>query len=72
MDIKEEFGKRLATSRKEAGLTQEQAGKAINMTQPNYARYEKGKYELSYQQIKTLCKLIDVSADYLLGLSEYK
>ena len=72
MDNKVEVGKRLALCRKQAGFTQAQAGEAIQMSQPNYARFERGVYELSYSQIITLCKLIDVSADYLLGLSEYK
>ncbi len=70
MELKAEFGKRLAQSRRIAGYTQEQAGAAIHMTQPNYARYERGTYELSYSQIKTLCVLFEVSADYLLGLSD--
>lgn len=72
MELKEEFGKKLAQCRKQAGKTQKQTGKQINMTQPHYARIEKGIYELNYNQIKTICKFLDVSADYLLGISEYK
>ncbi|MCM1306418.1 MAG: helix-turn-helix domain-containing protein [Bacteroides sp.] len=70
MDIKVEVGKRLAFCRKQAGITQARAGAAIQMSQPNYARYERGVYELSYSQIITLCKLFDVSSDYLLGLAD--
>ncbi len=70
MDLKIEVGKRLAYCRKQAGYTQKQAGEAVNMTQPNYARYERGVYELNYYQIKTLCALFDVSSDYLFGLSK--
>lgn len=71
MEIKIEFGKRLAQCRKQAGYTQAQAGQAIQMTQPNYARYERGVYELNYFQIATLCKLFDCTSDYLLGLTDY-
>lgn len=70
MDIKIEVGKRLKDCRKQAGYTQKQAGEAIHMTQPNYARYERGIYEFSYSQLITLSKLFDVSVDYLLGISE--
>lgn len=70
MEIRVEIGKRLATARKQAGYTQSQAGEAVQMTQPNYARYERGVYELNYGQMITLCKLFDCSADYLLGLKE--
>ncbi len=70
MELKKEVGKRLATARKQAGFTQKEAGGSILMSQPNYARFEQGYYELSYSQIVTLCKLFDCSADYLLGLAE--
>lgn len=70
MELKVEIGKRLATARKDAGYTQEQAGKFVQMSQSNYARYERGVFELNYSQLITLCKLFDCSADYLLGLKE--
>ena len=70
MELRIKIGKRLSEVRKLAGYTQAEAGKAIQMTQPNYARYERGVFELNYSQIITLCKLFDCSADYLLGLTE--
>lgn len=70
MELRVEIGKRLAMARKQARFTQTEAGKAIQKSQSNYARYEMGIYELNYSQIIILCKLFDCSADYLLGLSE--
>lgn len=70
MELRVETGKRLAAARKQARLTQAEAGKSIQKSQANYARYEMGIYELNYSQIVTLCKLFDCSADYLLGLSD--
>lgn len=70
MDIKVEVGQRLAQMRKEAGYTQQQVADKMQMVRQSYARYESGKFELNYQQIVTLCRLFDCSADYLLGLSE--
>lgn len=65
-----EIGKRLAEARKEAGYTQSQVGKLMNMAYQNYQKYETGKVELSYEKLIFLCKLFQVSSDYILGLSE--
>ncbi len=69
--IKEEVGERLKESRKAAGFTQDQVAKKLNMLQPSYARYESGVHELDYEKLIFLCKLFNVSSDYLLGLSEF-
>lgn len=64
----QEIGKRIAYCRKAAGYTQKQAGEALNMSQPNYARFERGVYELNYNQIITLCKLFNCSSDYIFDI----
>ncbi len=69
--VKDEFGKRLKESRKIAGYTQRQVADKLNMTQQQYSRFENGKFELNYEQIIFVCRLFDVSSDYLLGLSEF-
>ncbi len=68
--LKEEVGKRLKESRKVAGYTQKQVAEKMGMVQPSYIKYELGKLELDYQKMIFLCKLFDVSADYLLGLED--
>ncbi len=70
MEIKKQVGERLKQARKIKGLTQEEAGRAIEQRFQNYARCENGIFELNYEQMITLCKLFDCSSDYLLGLSE--
>ena len=69
--VKEEFGKRLKESRKTAGYTQKEVAGMLSMTQQQYSRFENGKFELNYEQIIFICRLYDVSADFLFGLSEY-
>ncbi len=64
------LGNRLKEARKNAGYTQKQAGAFFNIHQQAYARYESGAIELSYDKLKTLCIIFDVSADYLLGLED--
>lgn len=70
MTLAQEVGQRLKQARKDKGLTQTEAGRAINQLQQAYARFESGVFELNYEQIVTLCKLFDCSSDYLLGLSD--
>ena len=69
MEIKKAVGERLKESRRAAGYTQSQAAKIMNMTQQQYSRFENGIFELNYLQIITLCKLYDISADYLFDLT---
>ena len=71
MDIKKLVGERLKESRRAAGYTQTQVAKIMAMTQQQYSRFEKGIFELNYSQIVTLCKLYDISADYLFDLKIY-
>ena len=52
-------------------MTQREVAAKLGVAQPVYQRFEKGTFECNYTQLVALCKLYDVSADYLLGLSEY-
>ena len=70
-DIKKELGKRLKEARKAAGFTQSLIATELHMTQQQYSRFENGVFELNYQQLIFLCKKYDISADYLLGLTDY-
>lgn len=70
-DLKRAVGERLKESRKVAGFTQAQVAKIMNMTQQQYSRFENGVFELNYEQIIKLCKLYDISADYLFNLKIY-
>lgn len=56
--------------RKEKGLSQAQVAEALQTTQQQYSKYEKGIHELPASRIVALCRIFDVSADWLLGLEE--
>ncbi|MBQ9734394.1 MAG: helix-turn-helix transcriptional regulator [Clostridia bacterium] len=71
MSVKYEVGKRLKEARRNVGLTQRQVAEKLFMTQQQYSRFENGVFELNYEQLIFLCKLYDVSADYLLGLATF-
>ena len=69
--IKVSVGSKLKERRLQLNLTQRQVAQAIGVAQPVYQRFEKGVFECNYEQLILLCKLFDLSSDYLLGLSEY-
>lgn len=53
-------------------LKQADIAKALNTTQEQISLYETGKRKLSEDQIREICKTYNVSADWLLGLTEEK
>lgn len=69
--IKDEVGKRLKEARKTAGYTQKQVAEKMGTVQSAYIKYETGKLELDYTKIVFLCKLYDISSDWLLGITDF-
>ena len=63
------YTKRIRDLREDRDLTQAQIAKALHTTQSHYSQYELGKREIPLHHIITLCKLYDVSADYVLGFT---
>lgn len=66
------YTKRIRDLREDLDLTQSQIAKALHTTQGYYSKYELGKRALPIEHLITLCKLYDVSADYLLGFTNEK
>lgn len=56
--------------RKECGLTQKQLAKLINKSETGVASWEQGLSEPCINDLIKLCKIFNVSADYLLGLEK--
>lgn len=65
------FGERLKQLRLERNESQATVAKAINCSQSMIARWEKSECEPTETSIVNTAKYFDVSADYLLGLSDY-
>lgn len=62
------FCERLKTVRVECNLLQKDVCEELGVSLNCYASYEQGRTEPNLETLKKLCKLFDVSADYLLGL----
>ncbi len=61
---------RLKELRKEKGITQKELAKLVNKSETGVASWEQGLSEPCINDIRLLCRIFDVSADYLLGLDE--
>lgn len=70
MTTTELVSKRIAEARKNAKYTQQQVANILNIHLSQWQKYEYAKIQLDYDKMITICKLFEVSADYLLGLSD--
>lgn len=67
------YTQRLEDLRKDWDLTQEQVAKMLGLKREQYRRYETGLNEIKAGFIMKVCRFYNISADYLLGLTdEYK
>ena len=67
MSIAQSVGERIKQARKLKGLTQKQVAAVFHMTQQQYSRFENGVFELNYQQIIDICKLLDITPNELFN-----
>ena len=54
-----------------SGKTQVQIAKEINVSKQCVTDYKTGKSVPSIETLYLLCKFLEISADYLLGLSDF-
>ena len=64
------FSLRLKELRSERDLTQKQVADFLKISTRAYSHYETGDREPSIPILIRLCALYEVSADYLIGISD--
>lgn len=64
------YQKQIKDIREDRDLKQEDIAKILNTTQSTYSKYEKGLRQLSIEQLATLCKYYNITADYFLGFTK--
>ena len=64
------FFERFALELEGCGMTQSELAEKLNMDKSNITNWKQGKYVPSLETFYELCKILDVSADYLLGLKD--
>ena len=72
MTLQQKIGNNLKIARNAKNLTQNDVAKHLGILQPAYARFESGKFQLDYEQVKILCDFLDITPDFLWGyVDEY-
>ena len=64
-----DYRMRIRNVREDRDLTQAEVGKVLNKSQQGYNHIEAGRAELKIDDLVKLCQFYDLSADYLIGLS---
>jgi len=64
------FAKRLKELRLSHKMILHQIANMLNISHVSYLRWEQGKTQPSIESITQLCKIFDVSSDYLFGIGD--
>jgi transcriptional regulator with XRE-family HTH domain len=65
------FSERLKAARVLRNVTQMELNKASGIDTSQIANFELGNRKPSFDNLKKLCDALNISADYLLGISEF-
>jgi len=63
-----DYRTRIRAIREDRDYTQMQIGQILHKSQQGYNHIETGRAELKIDDLVTLCKFYNLSADYLIGL----
>lgn len=62
------YYKRLRDLREDNDYTQAEIAEILNISQPQYNRYETGKRDIPTDILRRLCQIYKTSSDYILEL----
>ena len=65
-----DYRSRLRDVREDRDLTQAEVGEILNKSQQGYNHIEAGRAELKIDDLVKLCQFYNLTADYLVGLSD--
>lgn len=63
------YRERMRGLREDRDLTQAEVGELLQKSQQGYSHIENGRAELKIDDLVLLCQFYDVSADYIIGLT---
>ncbi len=67
-----DYRERMRNIREDRDLTQAELGQLLNKSQQGYNHIEVGRAELKIEDLVRLCRFYDLSADYIIGLTDTK
>ncbi len=66
------YNERIALERDRQNISQKSMAEQLGIKQQQYARYEKGINVMPITYLSKICKILNVSADYIIGISNNK
>lgn len=66
------YNEKIAFERDSQNIPQKEMAAYLGIKQQQYSRYEKGINVMPVTYLPKICKKLNVSADYILGLSKEK
>lgn len=64
------YNEKMQYIRDRKNITQKEMAKMLGIKQQQYARYEKGVNLMPVTYLPKICKILNVSADYILDLTD--
>ena len=64
------YNERIAWIRDCRSISQKEMAEKLGIKQQQYARYEKGINVMPITYLKEICKTLNVSADYIIGITD--
>ena len=64
-----DYRERLSEIREDNDLAQNELGRILSKSQQGYSHIEVGRAELKIDDLILLCRYYDLSADYIIGLT---
>ena len=65
-----DYRTRIRNIREDHDLTQAEIGRLLQKSQQGYNHIETGRAELKIEDMVILCRFYNISADYMIGLSD--
>ena len=65
-----DYRTRIKNVREDRDFTQSEIGKVLNKSQQGYNHIEAGRAELKIEDLIRLCQFYNLTADYLIGLTD--
>ena len=66
------YNEKIAYESDRQNITQKEMASRLGIKQQQYSRYEKGINVMPVTYLPKICKILNVSADYILGLSNIR
>ncbi len=65
------IGEKIRAAREDLDLSQEDIARQIPMSQSGYSKIERGVQEPNLTQLRRICQILNISADFLLSLDYF-